>query len=125
MDKKHEIDIELDEVVAQGHYTHLAIISHSASEFVIDFAALMPGLPKAKVKNRIILAPEHAKRLLMSLQDNITRYESNIGQIKITSAVAAPEDFPDPLSVGFHHGEAGSTTLITALLHGIARIQSV
>ena len=106
MEKKNEIDMELDEVVEQGKYAKLARISHSASEFVIDFAALMPGLPKAKVKNRIILAPEHAKRLLMSLQDNITRYESNIGQIKITSAVEAPEEFPDPMSVGFNIGEA-------------------
>lgn len=83
MIKKNEIDIELDESVAQGNYSNLAIISHSTSEFVLDFAALMPGVPKAKVRNRIILAPEHAKRLLMSLQDNITRYESNVGRINI------------------------------------------
>ncbi|MCC8034706.1 MAG: DUF3467 domain-containing protein [Rikenellaceae bacterium] len=108
MEKKHEIDIELDEAVAQGNYANLAIISHSASEFVIDFAALMPGVPKAKVKNRIILAPEHAKRLLMSLQDNITRYESNIGRITIT-APAPPEnqeETPGPMTVGFNVGEA-------------------
>lgn len=80
--KQVGIDLELDEVTAQGHYSNLAIISHSASEFVVDFAAMLPGVPKAKVKSRIILTPEHAKRLLMSLQDNITRYESNMGQIK-------------------------------------------
>ena len=80
--KQVGIDLELDEVTAQGHYSNLAIISHSATEFVVDFAAMLPGIPKAKVKSRIILTPEHAKRLLLSLQDNITRYESNMGQIK-------------------------------------------
>ena len=80
--KQHGIDVELDAEVAQGHYSNLAIISHSTSEFIVDFAAILPGLPKAKVKSRIILTPEHAKRLLLSLQDNITRYESNMGQIK-------------------------------------------
>lgn len=80
---KQEIDIELDEITAQGSYANLAIISHSTSEFVIDFAAMMPGMPKAKVKSRVILTPEHAKRLLMTLQDNITRYESNVGRITI------------------------------------------
>ncbi|MCD7970541.1 MAG: DUF3467 domain-containing protein [Alistipes sp.] len=108
MEKKQEIDIELDETVAQGNYANLAIISHSASEFVIDFAALMPGVPKAKVKNRIILAPEHAKRLLMSLQDNITRYESNVGRINITAPPQPenPDEKPGPMTVGFNVGEA-------------------
>lgn len=82
--KQLGIDIELDENTAQGNYSNLAIISHSTSEFIIDFAAVMPGMPKAKVKNRIILTPEHAKRLLLSLQDNITRYESNVGKIEIS-----------------------------------------
>lgn len=104
MDQKHEIDIELDETVAHGNYANLAIISHSTSEFVIDFAALMPGLPKAKVRNRIILAPEHAKRLLMSLQDNITRYESNVGRIVIPTQ-ALPDDSITP-TPGFNMGEA-------------------
>ena len=63
-----QIDVELEEAVAQGTYANLAIISHSTSEFVLDFAAVLPGVPKAKVKSRIILAPEHAKRLLLSLQ---------------------------------------------------------
>ena len=77
------IDLELDETVAQGNYSNLAIIAHSTSEFIIDFAAVMPAVPKAKVKSRIILTPEHAKRLLMSLQENIVRYESVHGQIVI------------------------------------------
>ena len=81
--KKMGIDVELKEEVAQGHYSNLAIISHSTSEFIIDFATVLPGLQKARVKSRIILTPEHAKRLLMSLQDNITRHESAIGKIEI------------------------------------------
>lgn len=81
--KQHGIDVELDAEVAQGHYSNLAIISHSTSEFILDFAAILPGLPKANVKSRIILTPEHAKRLLMSLQDNIARYETNVGRIEL------------------------------------------
>jgi hypothetical protein len=81
--KKHGLDLELPSDVAQGHYSNLAIISHSPSEFILDFAAILPGLPKAKVKSRIILTPEHAKRLLMSLQDNIARYETNVGRIQL------------------------------------------
>ena len=77
------IEIQLDEQIAQGNYCNLAIIAHSTSEFIIDFATMLPGLPKARVKSRVVLTPEHAKRLLMSLQENITRYESNIGKINI------------------------------------------
>ena len=80
---EQKIDIELSEAIADGEYVNLAIISHSTSEFVIDFVRMMPGVPKAKVKSRVILAPEHAKRLLLSLQDNIARYEAAIGQIAI------------------------------------------
>jgi hypothetical protein len=76
------IDVELDESVAQGNYSNLAIIAHSASEFIIDFAAIMPAVSKAKVKSRIIMTPEHAKRLLFSLNENIARYESVYGPIK-------------------------------------------
>ena len=81
--KPLSFDLELDAEVGQGHYSNLAVISHSASEFIIDFATMLPGLPKAKVSSRIILTPEHAKRLLLSLQDNISRYESNVGRIEI------------------------------------------
>ena len=96
--KQQGIDVELDAAVAEGHYSNLAIISHSPTEFVVDFAAMLPGFQKAKVKSRIILTPEHAKRLLMSLQDNISRYETNIGRI----------EFQQPAQpVGFkNHGEA-------------------
>lgn len=110
MEHKQEIDIELDENVAEGNYANLVIISHSTSEFVLDFATMMPGLPKAKVKNRVILAPEHAKRLLMSLQDNITRYESNVGQIKLNKTESERNDeLSDELNemtLGFNVGEA-------------------
>ena len=80
------IDLELDETVAQGNYSNLAIIAHSTSEFIIDFAA-------AKVKSRIILTPEHAKRLLMSLQENIVRYESVHGQIVIPTPQHTGDQF--------------------------------
>jgi hypothetical protein len=89
---KKGIDLELDEATAQGHYANLAIISHSATEFVIDFAAIMPGLPKAKIKTRVVMCPEHAKRLLMSLQDNVTRYESTVGRLDIRAQAAAYDD---------------------------------
>ena len=87
------IDLELDETVAQGNYSNLAIIAHSTSEFIIDFAAVMPAVPKAKVKSRIILTPEHAKRLLMSLQENIVRYESVHGQIVIPTPQHTGDQF--------------------------------
>ena len=77
------IEIQLDEQIAQGNYCNLAIIAHSTSEFILDFATMLPGLPKARVKSRVVLTPEHAKRLLLSLQENITRYESNIAKIEI------------------------------------------
>lgn len=79
---------------AQGHYSNLAIISHSTSEFIIDFATVLPGVQKARVKSRIILTPEHAKRLLRSLQENIVRYESNVGKIEIPSPQPTPDAGP-------------------------------
>lgn len=80
---KGQMQIELPQDVAQGHYANLAIISHSSSDFILDFARILPGLPKSQVKSRVILAPEHAKRLLMALQDNILRYENEFGKIQI------------------------------------------
>ncbi len=101
---KKSIDLELDEATAQGHYANLAIISHSASEFVIDFASIMPGISKAKIKSRIVLSPEHAKRLLISLQDNLTRYETTLGRIDLRGV--APTSPDDNLTLGFTQGEA-------------------
>lgn len=75
------IDVELSEEIAEGTYANLAMIAHSNSEFIVDFIRLMPGVPKAKVKARIILTPEHAKRLLQALKENIRKYEENFGSI--------------------------------------------
>jgi len=80
--KPNQINIELSEEIAEGVYANLAMIAHSNSEFVIDFIRLMPGVPKAKVKSRIVITPEHAKRLLNALKDNILKYEETFGQIK-------------------------------------------
>ena len=81
MEEKKGLQIELTPEVAEGIYSNLAIISHSSSEFVIDFARTMPGVPKAPVKSRIVLAPEHAKRLLLALQENLAKYEKQYGTI--------------------------------------------
>ena len=81
-DSKGKINIELDEKVAEGTYSNLAIINHSVSEFVIDFVSIMPGSPKNKVKSRIIITPQHAKKLAKALNDNISRFEDNFGSIK-------------------------------------------
>ena len=80
--KKNQINIELKEDIAQGTYSNLAIITHSTSEFVLDFVRIMPGTPKAEVKSRVILTPEHAKRLLHALEENIKKFESANGPIK-------------------------------------------
>ena len=74
---KGQLQIDLPQEVAQGEYANFAIITHSSSDFILDFARILPGLPKATVKSRVILAPEHAKRLLMALQDNVVKYENN------------------------------------------------
>lgn len=75
----NEIQVELSEDVAQGTYANLAIIAHSSSEFIIDFIRIVPGVPKAKVKSRVILTPDNAKRLLYALQDNIDKFEKQSG----------------------------------------------
>lgn len=77
------LNIELSEGIAEGEYANLALIAHSTSEFVVDFIRMMPGIPKAKVKSRIILTPEHAKRLLSALEENIQRFEQSYGPIKL------------------------------------------
>ena len=79
------IDVELSEEIAEGVYANLAMIAHSNSEFILDFIRLMPGVPKAKVKARIILTPEHAKRLLEALRENISRFEEAYGGINDTT----------------------------------------
>ncbi len=100
------IDLQLDEATAQGHYANLAIISHSPTEFVLDFAAVMPGVSKPRIKSRIVLGPEHAKRLLLSLQENVTRYESAVGRIDLHGPHSTPPQSEEAATLGFLPGEA-------------------
>ena len=81
--QKGQVQIDLPQEVAQGQYSNFVIITHSSSEFIIDFIRMLPGLPKMQVKSRVIMAPEHAKRLAMALQENIMRYEREFGKINI------------------------------------------
>ncbi len=105
MSKKHqepeesgEINVELSEEMAEGEYVNLAMIAHSQSEFIVDFIRFMPGLPKAKVKSRVILTPDHARRLLNALKENIERYEDTYGAIG---------DSNDPIGFQFPMGFRG------------------
>ena len=91
--KEQKINIELDQEVAEGIYSNLAVINHSVSEFIVDFVSLMPGSPKAKVKSRIILSPQHAKRLKNALEDNINRFEKSNGKIKNVDQSNIPLNF--------------------------------
>jgi hypothetical protein len=92
-----QLNIELPEEIADGTYSNLAIINHSSAEFVIDFVRVMPGVPKAKVKSRILLTPQHAKRLLGALAENIKRFEANHGKIKDMEAMPGlPMNFGGP-----------------------------
>lgn len=96
---KNQLNIELSEEVAQGIYSNLAVITHSSSEFVIDFVRIMPGIPKANVKSRVILTPEHAKRLLLALEDNVKKFENQHGPIKISgpqNPMIPPMNFGGP-----------------------------
>jgi len=99
--QKQQINIELSDEVAEGIYSNLAMIAHSNSEFVIDFIRLMPGIPKAKVKSRIIMTPDHALRLMHALKDNIEKYEKAFGKIQ------AGRDTPQfPMNFGGTLGDA-------------------
>ena len=88
-----QLDIELDEKTAEGVYSNLVIINHSSSEFVLDFVSIMPGIPKAKVKSRVVLTPQHAKRLITALAENIHRFELAHGEIKDTEQLPIPLNF--------------------------------
>lgn len=96
--KPNQITIDLKEEVAQGTYSNLAVITHSSSEFVLDFIRMLPGMPKAEVKSRVILTPEHAKRLLHALQDNVKKFESMHGPIK--NIEGGPQGSPIPMNFG-------------------------
>ena len=95
-EKNPGLNIELSEEVAEGVYSNLAIINHSPSEFVVDFIKVMPGVPKAKVKSRIVLTPQHAKRFMKALVDNVNKYESQHGAIKNVDSGNMPLNFGGP-----------------------------
>ena len=94
--KKHQIKIELDDNVGQGEDVNLAVVTHSPAEFVMDYIRVLPGMTKSKVKSRIIMAPMHAKTLMLALQDNIKKYENKFGEIKIAKGGRPSSDFKLP-----------------------------
>ena len=100
--KEEGISIELTEENAQGKYSNLAVITHSPAEFIVDFISMMPGLPKAKVVSRIILTPQHAKRLHRALQDNLQKFEAQYGKIQETLG----NDPVLPMNFGGPQGQA-------------------
>lgn len=99
---QQQINIELPPEQAEGTYANLAIITHSAAEFVIDFTRLLPGIAKAKVKSRVIMTPQHTKSLLLALQDNVSKFEAQHGEIKTQNTTA------DPKAFGFQGPENGN-----------------
>ena len=94
--KKHQIKIELDDNVGQGEYVNFAVVTHSPAEFVMDYIRVLPGMSKSKVKSRIIMAPMHAKTLMMALQDNIKKYENKFGEIKIVKGIKPEQNLKLP-----------------------------
>jgi hypothetical protein len=102
-DNQNQINIELNEQVAGGVYSNLSIITHSNSEFIADFVQIMPGVPKAQVRSRVIMSPENAKRLMKALADNISKYETQNGTIKEDNSNLPPNI---PMNFGGHNTEA-------------------
>lgn len=100
-ENNQQLSIELTEDIAEGIYSNLAIITHSHAEFIIDFIKIMPGIPKGKVKSRIILTPQHAKKLMQALQENVARFESQNGTIKDIDDVppVIPMNFGGPVGM--------------------------
>lgn len=101
---EQQLQIELRPEVASGVYANLAILAHSKTEFICDFVSALPGLPKAQVQSRIILAPEHAKRLLLALQDNVSKYEQQFGTIQLGGN--APQQGGTAMPFGMPSGQA-------------------
>lgn len=93
---KKELSLELPKDIAGGNYSNLALITHSSSEFIIDFARLLPGVPKATICTRVIMTPEHAKRLLLALKDNIAKFESQNGTINLPNPGMPSGSMPIP-----------------------------
>lgn len=104
--KKNQLNINLSQEMAQGTYSNLALITHSTSEFIVDFIRVMPGVPTADVKSRVILTPEHAKRLLMALDDNVRKYEAQFGAIKLPNHGSPIGGGMPPMNFGGTAGEA-------------------
>ena len=102
MAEQKEINIELSEEIAEGTYANLSIISHSDAEFVLDFIRLVPNMPKAKVKSRIIMSPQQTKRLLQALSENVKRYEASHGIIQDSQ----PQGMPFPMNFNTPKGQA-------------------
>ncbi len=96
MDQKKELKIELSPEVATGLYSNLAVISHSAQEFYVDFVSVAPNMPQAKVISRIIMTPENAKNLLYALRDNVAKYEQTFGEITRKAPKGGQNDIPNP-----------------------------
>lgn len=94
--KEVKLEIQLDEEIAQGAYVNLAVVNHNESEFVVDLIFVQPQAPRAKVRSRVILSPQHAKRFVAALQENISRYEQNFGEIE-------PVQLPGGDSIGHYH----------------------
>jgi len=94
--QQNQINIELTDDIADGIYSNLAVITHSNQEFVLDFIKVMPGIPKAKVKSRIILTPQHAKRFLKALSENVKKFEAMYGEITETDALNVAMNFGGP-----------------------------
>ena len=89
-----QIQLQIDESIAQGMYVNMAMLNHNETEFVIDFIYVQPQAPKANVRARVINSPKHMKRLLLALQDNVAKYESQFGKIDISG--------PSPVGLGIH-----------------------
>lgn len=94
-----QLNIEISEEISEGQYANLAIITHSHAEFVIDFVNVMPGTPKSKVKSRLIMTPQHAKRFMKALMENISRYEDSHGDIKDLEQIEIPMTFGGPTAM--------------------------
>jgi ribonuclease BN (tRNA processing enzyme) len=94
--QNNQLNIEISEEVAEGQYANLAIITHSHAEFVVDFVNVMPGTPKSKVKSRVILTPQHAKRFMKALTDNVNRFEAANGKIQDIEEIQLPMNFGGP-----------------------------
>ena len=97
IDNQNQLNIEISEEIAEGQYANLAIITHSHAEFILDFVNVMPGTPKSKVKSRIILTPQHAKRLMKAVAENVQRFESANGTIKDLEDTGIPMPFVGPV----------------------------